>query len=228
MIEQTKHPKILGWLVTMLTPLVIIMISVRLLITPLFPQLEYRLPGFPDDPYGFSLEDRLRWSEPSINYLVNTHDISFLESLAFEEGDPIFNERELSHMEDVKSVVTGMRIALALATLFLLGITIIAIRNRWKKVLLKSFHRGGWAVIGLIISILFFVALSFNHLFTWFHQIFFESGTWQFYYSDTLIRLFPMRFWQDAFIFVGIISLLLGGILIYFSRNLNEDTQSIE
>lgn len=197
------------------------MISVRLLITPLFPQLEYRLPGFPDDPYGFSLEERLRWSEPSIKYLVNTRDISYLESLTFEEGDPIFNERELSHMEDVKGVVTGMRITLVSAILVLLVMTILAIRNCWNKLLLKSFHRGGWAVIGLIVSILFFVALSFNHLFTWFHQIFFESGTWQFYFSDTLIRLFPMRFWQDAFIFVGIISLLLGGMLICFSRDLD-------
>ena len=221
MIEKSKQPKILGWLVTILTPLVIIMISVRLLITPLFPQLEYRLPGFPDDPYGFSLEERLRWSEPSIKYLVNTRDISYLESLTFEEGDPIFNERELSHMEDVKGVVTGMRITLVSAILVLLVMTILAIRNRWKKMLLKSLHLGGWAVIGLIVSILFFVALSFNHLFTWFHQIFFESGTWQFYFSDTLIRLFPMRFWQDAFIFVGIISLLLGGMLICFSRDLD-------
>ncbi|MEJ2126169.1 MAG: hypothetical protein P8X84_01420 [Candidatus Bathyarchaeota archaeon] len=28
----------------------------------------------------------------------------------------------------------------------------------------------------------------------WFHQLFFTSGTWTFYTSDTLIRLFPMRF----------------------------------
>jgi uncharacterized membrane protein len=31
-----------------------------------------------------------------------------------------------------------------------------------------------------------------------FHQVFFAAGTWTFEYSDTLIRLFPNRFWFDA------------------------------
>ena len=35
-----------------------------------------------------------------------------------------------------------------------------------------------------------------------------------FYTSDTLIRLFPMRFWQDAFIAVGLFSLIFAGLLI--------------
>jgi hypothetical protein len=28
-----------------------------------------------------------------------------------------------------------------------------------------------------------------------------------FLYSDTLIRLFPLRFWQDVFLFAGIITI---------------------
>jgi integral membrane protein (TIGR01906 family) len=82
----------------------------------------------------------------------------------------------------------------------------------------SAYNRGGWALVGFIGVILVFVALSFSNLFTWFHQIFFESGTWQFYTSDTLIRLFPMRFWRDAFIFVGIMSLLLGVLTIVISK----------
>ena len=206
-------------IVMVLTPLVILMIAIRLLIMPSFARMAYRLPGFPADPYGFTQEDRMRWSEPSINYLVNAEDISYLSSLAFENGDPIFNERELSHMEDVKAVVTGMRVALAIGMLILLAISILAARGRWQPLLNKAFNRGGWAVIGLIAAILLFVALNFNSLFTWFHQIFFESGTWQFHPSDTLIRLFPMRFWQDAFIFVGLLSIVFGLVVILITRH---------
>jgi integral membrane protein (TIGR01906 family) len=210
--------QVLTVIVTILTPLVILMFSIRLMITPGFARLAYRLPGFPDDPYGFSAEDRLLWAEPSIKYLVNSEDISYLANLTFEDGEPIFNERELSHMEDVKAVVTGMRVALVVVLVILLLITIIAVRSGWKGMLVEAFFRGGWVVIGLIFAIILFVALNFNTLFTWFHHVFFESGTWQFYTSDTLIRLFPMRFWRDAFLLVGIQSFVIGGLVMFLAR----------
>lgn len=210
--------KISSWLVSILTPFVILMISIRILISPLFAQIEYQLPGFPEDPYGFTLEDRLRWSEPSINYLVNSEGIGYLESLRFENGEPIYNPSELSHMEDVKAVVTGMRIALAALTVILLIFTMININKGNKHLILQSFHNGGWGILGLIGAIMILLVISFNQLFTWFHQIFFESGTWRFYTSDTLIRLFPMRFWRDAFIFVGVLCILFGVITILVTR----------
>lgn len=210
--------KISSWLVSILTPFVILMISIRILISPLFAQIEYQLPGFPEDPYGFTFEDRLRWSEPSIKYLVNSEGIGYLESLRFENGEPIYNPSELSHMEDVKSVVTGMRIALAALTVILLIFTMININKGNKHLILQSFHNGGWGILGLIGAIMILLVISFNQLFTWFHQIFFESGTWRFYTSDTLIRLFPMRFWRDAFIFVGVLCILFGVITILVTR----------
>jgi integral membrane protein (TIGR01906 family) len=53
------------------------------------------------------------------------------------------------------------------------------------------------------------VLVDFDGLFTAFHHLFFEGDTWLFYYSDSLIRLFPMRFWRDAFILTGGITILL-------------------
>ena len=214
--------KIFYGFVSILTPLVILMISVRVLITPLFPRIEYRLPGFPEDPYGFTLEDRLRWSEPSINYLVNSEGIEYLRSLRFEDGDPIYNDRELSHMADVKSVVTGMRIGLAVSVVILLIITFIFFKRGDKMLIVQAYNSGGWGVLGLMGAILIFVFISFNQLFTWFHQIFFESGTWQFYTSDTLIRLFPMRFWRDAFIYVGVLSAIFSVMTIGITRKIGD------
>lgn len=121
-------------------------------------------------------------------------------------------------MQDVKEVVTGMRVALILFVLILLIITVFHMRRGNRALILQAYHSGGWGVLGLIAAILIFVAISFNQLFTWFHQVFFTSGTWQFYTSDTLIRLFPMRFWRDAFIFVGLMSLVFGIIVIFVTR----------
>ena len=46
-------------------------------------------------------------------------------------------------------------------------------------------------------------------------QIFFKGDSWLFYYSDTLIRLFPIRFWQDAFLWAAILA-LGGGVGLAF------------
>ena len=53
----------------------------------------------------------------------------------------------------------------------------------------------------------------FFRFFAGFHSLFFEGDSWLFLFSDTLIRLFPIRFWQDAFLFAAIIA-LGGGILL--------------
>lgn len=210
--------KILLGVVSAVIPFILLMISIRLLIMPSYVQFAYRLPNFPDDPYGFSSEERLTWSKPSISYLVNSEDTSYLADLRFEGGEPVFNARELSHMDDVKAVVTGMRVALVILLLAVVIIALVTVRGGHKHLLFNAFHWGGWATIGLVVAILLFVALNFNSLFNWFHQIFFESGTWQFHPSDTLIRLFPMRFWSDAFILVGVQSLLYSGLLVLATR----------
>jgi len=211
--------KLIGIPISVLWPIALLMITVRLLITPLFAQVAYRLPGFPKDPFGFSQADRLKWSEPTIEYLVTNQDISALEDLKFEDGSPLYNSRELSHMVDVKDLVSGMRVALAGTMIVIAIISVVAVRYGMERRLILGYQYGGWGLIGLIAAILFLVVLNFNQLFTWFHQVFFESGTWQFSTSDTLIRLFPMRFWQDAFIFVGVMSLFLGVITVGISKN---------
>jgi len=60
------------------------------------------------------------------------------------------------------------------------------------------------------------VLVSFGVIFVAFHNVFFEPGTWTFFYSDTLIRLFPERFWRDVFLMVGALS-LAGGLALGFA-----------
>jgi hypothetical protein len=97
----------LSWLVTLLTPIFLLGLGLRVLLTPLFYNIEYRLPWFPPDTYGFTQADRLRWAPYAVDYLLNDADISYLGDLTFENGSPLYNERELSHMQDVKLVTKG-------------------------------------------------------------------------------------------------------------------------
>jgi len=204
--------------IAVLVPFFLLMTSIRLLLTPLFVQVEYRMPGFPPDVYGFSLDDRLHWSRISVEYLLNNAGIEFLANERLPDGSPLYNERELSHMLDVKILVQQMITAWRILAAVLAGLCIWAWRGRWLRVFISGLGLGGRLTIGLIGLILLGVAVSFRALFTGFHLLFFEGDTWLFAYTDSLIRLFPMRFWQDAFIFMGVFTLLGAGLLILLEK----------
>jgi integral membrane protein (TIGR01906 family) len=211
---------VLSWLVSLLVPIVLVLLSVRILISPLYLQIEYNTPGFPSDQYGFTKEDRLVWSRIAVQYLLNSADISFLADLHFPDGQKappqscqfmvdcarLYNARELEHMVDVKNVVKSALTVLYISLGILAGFGIWAYIGDWFSDYRRGLRRGGWITVGFIIAILLFVALAFSVIFVLFHNIFFESGTWTFFYSDTLIRLFPERFWRDTFIAIGILA----------------------
>ena len=208
----------LSWLVTILVPFALIGIGLRVLLTPLFLQIEYNMPYFPPDEYGFTKEDRLKWAPYALDYLLNNEDIRYLGDLEFDDGTPLYNERELSHMDDVKLVTQGaLRVWYgALALLLLLGIW--AWFGGWRPDYRLGLRRGGWLIVGLAVTIGLIVVIGiavnpnvFWNFFTGFHTLFFEGDSWMFLYSDTLIRLFPIRFWQDAFLWAAVIA-LAGGI----------------
>jgi integral membrane protein (TIGR01906 family) len=64
-----------------------------------------------------------------------------------------------------------------------------------------------------VVVIGIFAGISFWQFFTLFHDLFFASGSWQFEFSDSLIRLFPLPFWEDAFLFAGVLD-ILGGLAL--------------
>ena len=210
--EQTeiKTRSWLSWLVAIMVPIMLILTSVRLLMTPVFVQLEYRTPNFPPDPYGFTRQDRLHWSLISLDYLLNDEDISFLGDLRFDDGRQVYNERELGHMVDVKNV---LQVALIVWYVSIVGVPLLGLWawwGRWWKDYKEGLSKGGWLTILIVAVTLVAVLIGFSVFFVFFHQVFFESGTWVFRFSDTLIRLFPERFWRDAFLAIGLLSLAGG------------------
>ena len=209
-----KITNILSYLVSFLTPIALIGLALRILLTPLYYTIEYNMPYFPPDEYGFTKEDRLKWANPSVEYLVNSADISYLGNLQFEDGTPIYNERELSHMEDVKGVVQGVLRVWYVTLAILAIVAVFAWRGAWMRDYLLGLQRGGVWMIGLAIALGLIAGAGillnpdiFWNFFAGFHALFFEGDSWLFYYSDTLIRLFPIRFWQDAVIAMAVIAL---------------------
>ncbi len=205
---------ILSYLTSLLVPLALIGTALRILLSPLYFNVEYRMPYFPMDEYGMTQQDRLQWAPFALTYLTNGADISYLGDLKFDDGTPLYNERELSHMADVKQVVIN---ALGVWTISLISLAVLAFlakRGGWIPDFINGLRRGGMWMIGLAaaLGLIAGAGITLNpnifwQFFTLFHKIFFTGDSWLFYYSDTLIRLFPMRFWEDAFLWAAILAL---------------------
>ncbi len=199
----------LSWATTLLIPIFLILLGIRILLTPFFPVIEYRMPNFPADIYGFTQEERLEYAKVSIEYLNNDAGPEFLGDLTFDDGSPLYKAREVSHMLDVKILIqVALKVwAVAFGALILLGI--VAKLTESTHAYFKGAQRGGWLTLILVATLGIIASIDFWTFFAEFHHIFFKGETWIFEYSDTLIRLFPMRLWQDAFMMEAII--VIGG-----------------
>lgn len=196
--------------------LVIILSGIRFCLTHFFIDLEYKAPGFPHDVFGFTNEERKTYAYASVDYLLGKISDEEYQHLSFSNGEPLFNQRELSHMRDVRDLtLIALNVWYACLLIMVAGI-LLALRLKWQTELLRAGKSASLVIFLLIITILLGVALSFDELFTAFHSIFFEGDTWLFYTDDSLIRLFPIPFWVNVFVTVGIISLTFS-FLLYFS-----------
>ncbi len=200
--------------VTISVPILLMLGSARLLMTDLYLQVEYNKADFPSDPYGLTLADRLHYAPYAVDYLINSSGIAFLGDLKFPDGTSFFNAHELQHMADVKKVAQAA-FALGLGDVVILAVLgLILGRSAAGRAALRGGVLGGAAfTLMLLIALTVGVLVAWDTLFTDFHQLFFAAGTWQFFYSDSLIRLFPERFWQDAALTIGGLS-GLGAVLI--------------
>jgi len=199
---------------TLVVPVLLVLISTRLLINDSYLSIEYHKADFPPDAYGFTLDDRLMYAPYALHYMLNDADIQYLGDLKFPDGKPFYNERELQHMADVKRVTqAAYNVVFPVLLLLFAGAIVMLLSSADRRVTLRQgLFGGGLLTIALIALLAIGVLVNWDTFFTQFHELFFSNGSWQFYYSDSLIRLYPVRFWQDAALTIG--GLTIGGALI--------------
>lgn len=206
----------LGLYVMIAIPVLLVLISARMVMTPTFLQFEYNRPGFPEDIYGFSTEERLNYAPYALEYMLNGEGIDYLGDLTFPDGEPLYNERELRHMVDVKNVTQA-----AFQGLLIVGLTFLFVA--WelfrsdKRALRLALINGATMTIVIIVMIVLMAVVAWDQFFDAFHRTFFTDGTWVFRFSDTLIRLFPQQFWFDAAVTIGVLTSIGALLILLFS-----------
>jgi integral membrane protein (TIGR01906 family) len=202
--------------ITLGLPAFLVLTNVRLLMGEPYLRYEYGKAGFPK-PRRFTVEERMAFARASIDYLLTDAGIETLRDLADEAG-PIYNERELRHMEDVKTLTEKAFPLQVLLGVFLLALVggMIYRGGAFRRAALQGLVGGAILTWVVLVGLTLLVVLNFDWFFTRFHLIFFEGDTWLFPTSDTLIRLFPTQFWFDASLVIGLLTLaqatVVGGV----------------
>ena len=142
-------------------PFLLALISIRLVMTPFFLQIEYNLPGFPEDYYGFTREDRLDYAPSALEYLLNGADIDFLGDLRFPDGSSMYNVRELHHMRDVKSVTQyAYLLAVIGSMIFIIAMLYLYVHNQ--QILRHALWTGAFLTFGIIAAIIIIAILNWD------------------------------------------------------------------
>ncbi|HII16424.1 TPA: DUF1461 domain-containing protein [Candidatus Woesearchaeota archaeon] len=136
-------------------------------------------------------------SEEVVKYLKGERDE--LASLSF------FNERELSHWEDVRTLADKGRMAfaiiLALAAVSISAIGFVGIKNGRKvmRSLSEACALGGGILLLVEVILGLIFLLSFDAAFLQFHHLFFPQGNFLFNPAvDKIVVLYPQEFFADC------------------------------
>ena len=133
-----------------------------------------------------------------------------------EELQLNYTSEELSHLQDVKKVMR--KADYVFYVLLLLATISLTHHKKNKEQLQKLFKYGGITTLSFV-GVLFLISIiSFTTSFTFFHQLFFPQGNWQFAADSLLIQTFPISFFIQAAFIIFIQTLFYGSMMIFLSK----------
>ncbi len=139
--------------------------------------------------------------------------ISFLEGSA----ELLLNHTsaEISHLQDVTRVMNLVDLFFYGSGVMVLGF-MLYFQRRYEQ-LQALVKYGGITTISVVLIFLLSLLLQFDLLFTWFHQLFFPQGNWNFPVDSLLIQTFPLTFFIKVSITLTVLTLLFGSLFIVLS-----------
>jgi integral membrane protein (TIGR01906 family) len=150
-----------------------------------------------------------------------------LQVTAFGQSRPLFNDKEVQHMEDVQALIQFfLRMQLVAAAVAVVRVALALVPNRDLAALGRDMLLSTALMVALVATIGVLSFLDFDGLWTRFHQIAFRNDLWQLDPTrDYLIMLFPEPFWFAGTIRIvltvalqTVVVAVIGTVLLLFAR----------
>ena len=138
-------------------------------------------------------------------YSVNTEVFKYF-SFRGELNTNFFNDKEKEHLKDVRRLFIGGYI--------LLLISLFSLSFVKKKELNSIFLKSGLVGVAFILLVFILSYFGFNALFTGFHEVFFEEGTWLFNPDENITKLYTFDLFYELFLRILLTSIFLFFLLI--------------
>jgi integral membrane protein (TIGR01906 family) len=136
------------------------------------------------------------------------------------EGEEValFNPREVAHMQDVKALMQFFFRLQELAFAYLVGyvgLVVLWSRERSMRRFAQLMMVTGIVTASVLLVAALAMLVGFEQLFLRFHLISFSNDLWQLDpATDRLIQMFPLPFWFDVSLGVGVVSVMQAGIIV--------------
>lgn len=216
-------------LIALLLPIFLVLTNVRVLMTSSFARWEYAKPNFPDpadvvqsnlsqasasgEAHIVPVGERQRIVDTTLAYVKGAGDDSLIADMESGEGWRVYNAREVRHLRDVRVLVGQVTIVhIVSGLIILLGAGYLIWTGR-SQAAAAALTVGSVLTVGFIGVIGVIAALMFQFFFVRFHRIFFEGETWLFPSTDTLIQVFPEKFWFDASLLIVLLALVEAAVI---------------
>jgi integral membrane protein (TIGR01906 family) len=220
--------KILGitakWLFILCLPLLLLSASIGVAINSL-SLYKYGFEKYDVGQTTGLAEEELEKAAAGLISYFNSNE-EHISLTVIKDGQPfvLFNEREVTHLRDVKGLFW-------LDYWILLGTLIYALAYAGVSLWRKDWRRLAWGLVGgsgltlvLILALGLGALFNFDQLFLQFHLLSFTNELWLLDPTkDYLIMLFPRGFWYDTTLICALATVvgavILGGVgvLIYSS-----------
>jgi integral membrane protein (TIGR01906 family) len=207
--------------VTLVVPFILVVNCIRMATDEQFVRTVYDYGWVPEDRYGFTEQERerlallgLRSIEPSTE-----EGVGLLREARLATGEPAFDARELSHMQDVRTAVSRAYRFQIIALIAIAVLAILFAMLRTTRALIPvALARGAVLTVVLAVAVGLLAVASYDTFETTFHWPFFEGETWRFEETDTLRRLYPDRFWLDVAVAIGVVAAVQAAILFLIAK----------
>lgn len=204
-VTASLPTRIAGPVTAIATALVIVAIAILPFLTPVWVTFEQNRTGAPaltgytagelQAASGAILAD-LVLGPPDFDVEIN--------------GQPVLNERERSHMRDVRGVFAGFGLLAVVAAAILVAGLVGARRLGHPERAWRAVRGGAIGLIALVVVAGAVALVAFDAAFEIFHRLFFSGGSYTFDPgTERLVQLFPFAFWSETTMAVGAVIVVL-------------------
>ncbi|MBI4302183.1 MAG: TIGR01906 family membrane protein [Chloroflexi bacterium] len=156
---------------------------------------------------GIAKDDLPAVARGLISYFNSSAEPISLEVTVSGRKLPLFNQREVVHLKDVKDLIRKVYRVQTVALIFVAAYVVGSFwwqRKTWGRDMAQGLFLGGVLTLTLLVALGMGALLDFDALFLQFHLLSFANDFWQLDPSrDRLIQMFPQGFFFDATMFIA-------------------------